>query len=282
MIGAEDESTNPEVEGLLLDSVQGNLVPTKGTEVCDTLAFVQQFSTINISRNQLLAQWGKEHRAADVNKTLSRIQGNSRDNVTSFIYACKNHAFGCTFGHSFRVEISRHEETCPITSVAIFEDLAQKEAVKTFICTEENCSKSFNSVGKRNRHVKDMHGWPKPCPKGCEGSFPTRDLLNKHMEVHSDFKPSKCLVPGCTSQTVFQRASMYRRHIGKVHKIHGKAVDPLMPYKKKEKFVPTKCQVEGCTSEAVWRLPNRYKGHLTNVHEMDEDEVDFYVSLGGC
>jgi hypothetical protein len=100
------------------------------------------------------------------------------------------------------------------------------------------------------------------------------------METQSDFKASKWLVPGCTSDTIFNKATMYRAHIRKVHKIFGKDIDPHMPYKKKDKFVPTKCRVDGCASRATFSLPNRYKAHLRDYYEMEEDEIEFYVDGG--
>jgi hypothetical protein len=261
--------------------VQGTTRPAKDPAVHDTLGFVHRFSRINISCNQILQQWGK---SADKQKTLPTIQGNSRDDVTGFKYACKNYVYGCAFAHGFRVEVSRHEEICPIMSRAIFDSLAQKEAAKIFQCAREGCSRSFETVGKRNRHVKDMHIWPQPCPKGCESTFNNRTDYNKHMDTHSDYKPSKCLVPDCESVTIFQSSKQYRKHVKNVHKLHRHEIDQFMPYKKKKKkkFVPTLCQVEDCSSTATWIAPNRYKAHLRVYHVMDEDGIQFYLAAAGC
>jgi hypothetical protein len=282
MVGAADGSTDTQIEGLLLDSVQGTNMPTDQSDLHDTLGFVRRFSTINISHNQILSAWGNAVRDTTKQATLSRLEGNSRDNVTSFIYACKNHVYGCTFGHGFRVEVNRREEVCHITSRAIFENLARKEAAKAFACTEEGCLKRFDTVGKRNRHVKDLHGWPKPCPKECKGSFGTRSQFNAHMDTHGPFTPTRCLVLGCTCEKVFARPNRYRAHIQKVHKLFGNGIDPYMPYKKRAKFVPTPCQVEGCTSKAVFGAPNRYKHHLSNNHKTDEEEMELYLDGAGC
>ena len=199
--------------------------------------------------------------------------------MTSFIYACKNQVHGCTYGNGFRVEVARHEWTWPIVSKEVVEDHTQKNAAKTFGCTEEGCTKSFDSVGKRNRHVKDMHEWPKPCPKGCEEDgealmFDKRHALNRHMETHSDFTPTKCLVSDCTSENVFTRAKMYRGHIQKVHHITGKAIDQYVPYTKKAKWEPMTCRIPDCTSQATFTLPGRYKTHLRDWHGMDDVEVE--------
>ena len=83
-------------------------------------------------------------------------------------------------------------------------------------------SSTFPTVGRRNGHVKEVHGFPKGCPKGCEGLFETRQALVRHIETHSDFKPTRYLVLECTCDNVFERAVMYRNHVKKVHKIIGK------------------------------------------------------------
>jgi hypothetical protein len=281
MSGADDGVAEPEIEGLIYDSAQGLGSPIQGPEWGDTLGFVRLFSTINITCNQGLQQSGPSKKnIAQKEKILSVLQGNSRDDVTSFIYACKNHVHGCTYTHGYRVEISAHELTCPVTSQSAFEDLAKKEAAKTFACTEQGCSKMFDTVGKRNRHVKDLHGWPKPCPKGCKiDALPTRHAMVKHMESHSKFSPSKCLVPGCTSKTVFQRAQVYRYHIKMVHKMTGKAVDPYMPYPKKAKFTPTKCKVEGCISQATFTLPISTRRTCATVTKWMTTRLSFTLQL---
>lgn len=284
MIGAQGGTADPEIESLHFDSVQCVPSPTRGPQWNDTLDFVRIFSTINITCNQGLQQWGSNARTvAHKEKILATLQGNSRDNASSFMYACKNNVHGCKYSNGSRVEINDHERTCPIISESAFEVLAEKEVAKTFACTEEDCLKMFDNVGKRNRYVKDLHGWPKPCPKGCDiDPLPSRHAMIKHMETHSDFTSTKCRVPGCTSDTAFDRAKIYRTHVKKVHNIIGKDIDQYMPYTKTVKFEPTRCQVDNCNSQTVYKLPNKYKAHLRNGHDMEEDEVEFYAVAAGC
>jgi hypothetical protein len=276
--GADAGATNPQIEDLLFDTVQGLASPAGGVETCDSMSFLRRFSTINISCNQTLAGWGKKTALAK-EKTLALLEGNSRDKVTSFVYACKNYVHGCTFANAFKVEVNRRVQACIIASSEVFDELAQKEAAKTFECTQGGCSKSFDTVGKRNSHVKERHEYPKPCPKGCDGKFNNRAVYLRHMESHSDYKPTTCLIPNCTSTTTFERAKIYRKHVQDVHGIRGKKIDEYMPYKKKAKFEPRQCGVEGCSSRATFKLPNRYKTHFGEQHDMEGEGIDFYLSL---
>jgi hypothetical protein len=107
----------------------------------------------------------------------------------------------------------------------------------------------------------------------------TPKLYLRHMESHSDSKPTTCLVPDCTSTNTFERAKIYRKHVQDVHGIRGKKIDEYMPYKKKAKFEPRQCGVEGCSSRATFKLPNRYKTHFGEQHDMEGEGIDFYLSL---
>jgi len=278
IVGTGNVATNPQIEGLVFDTVQGIASPPDEVLTSDTLGFVRRFSAINISCNQTLVGWGKTASAARV-KTLLLIEGNSRDKVTSFIYACQNQVHGCSYVNGNRVEIYRHEQVCTITSREIFNALAQKEAGKRFKCTVGECTKGFDTIGKLNSHVKELHEYPKSCHKGCDPQtlYNTRNEYLRHLETHSQFTPTSCLVPGCTSTTVFERAQMYRKHVRKSHEIQGKAIDQYMPYEKKAKFTPTQCRVPLCSSKATFKLPNQYKAHLREKHSMGEDEIQRLV-----
>jgi uncharacterized C2H2 Zn-finger protein len=178
-----------------------------------TLSFVQYYSTINFSCNQTLQQWGAAERIiAAKAKTLSCLQGNSRNDVTSFLYACMNHAVGCSYRQGCRVQILKHERTCRAASPAIF---------KEFRCTGEDCSRSFDTVGQRTRHVRDAHNWPKTCVKReCKDIIlRSPDAVVRHREVHSRFESLTCPEPACKSKTIFRCAKNYRAHSRRVHGI---------------------------------------------------------------
>ncbi|UPX16703.1 uncharacterized protein EKO05_0007091 [Ascochyta rabiei] len=273
MIGAKGAVTNSRVEDLLFDSVQGLASSASEFGESDTLGIVRQLSAINISCNQILSGWGKTVALAK-ERTLSLIEGNSRDKVTSYVYACTNQLYGCSYGNVLRIEVSRHEQVCPITSAAAYDELVQKEATKTFKCTTGDCTKSFDTVGKLNSHVKEIHQYPRPCAKGCDGMFASRQEYNMHMESHSSFTPTQCLVPDCKNTNTYKRAQIYRKHVRNAHNIHGKDIDQHMPYKKKANFEPTQCGVGGCPSRATFKLPNQYKAHLREKHLMAEDEIE--------
>lgn len=95
----------PEVEAAIFDHVYNPHPATMDALLTkDTLEFVRQYSTINISRNQTLAQSNKDKRAA----VLVRLEGNSRDKVNKFYVRLQELGIGL---HLYPCEPSQSQET---------------------------------------------------------------------------------------------------------------------------------------------------------------------------
>jgi hypothetical protein len=268
-----------QMESVIFDQVASPQSTSESMLTSDTLSFVLKYSTINISCNQSLVTWGK--RAGTRREiTLANLEGNSRDEVTSFLYPCKNSVFGCNYSNAFRVALVGHEQSCELTSKEALARRTAEAESKQFKCTRGDCTRRYDSERMLKRHIKDIHDYmPSPCSKGCDPKvlYPTRAALQKHLESHSQFTPTACRVEGCTEPTIFERSKIYRKHIQRTHGIKGKDIDQYMPYTK-EKFQPTQCKYSGCKSKATFSLPNQYRQHLRDKHGVSEEEMAEYVS----
>lgn len=130
------------------------------------------------------------------------------------------------------------------------------------------CLKSFDTVGVRNNHMKQTHGWePRACTKkGCDSTtlFPNKAQYQKHVEEHGAFTPTTCRYPNCASTTVFQRSKLYNHHLQTVHKLVGKDKD--MYKQQRPQYIAQKCQVPDCPSKVVWKDRARMRQHLRDTH----------------
>ncbi|KAH6539690.1 hypothetical protein HBI07_114560 [Parastagonospora nodorum] len=262
-----------QIDELMLDTLQGHdgLQETGATR--SALDFVRHFSTVNITANQTFSLEGNKW------KDIARIQGNSRDPPTSFLYACKNHVYGCPFNHRHRATLAeQHELTCPYINHEIGVELAAQKAVDRLVkCTTSGCDKTFVDEKKLKSHVSNVHGWPRMCAKAeCKaGPFPDITSLNKHRKTHDNFKFTKCVVDGCTSDYVFEDRNRYRRHIRYVHKIiDRKAIDEIVGTNV-HKWQERKCGIDGCSSRATFRRPGEFSTHLQTDkhHDFTEEEI---------
>jgi hypothetical protein len=274
LAGSDDATMTTEMETACFDQVQ-NPALVISTITSAPIEFLRRFSSINVTCNQSLVPGGS-------NRYRHRIElykGTSRDEPTFFEYQCVNAVFRCPYKASLRVYLYEHETTCKYTSIEAADKLHEK---KNFVCTREGCESSFDTKGKLNLHVKEMHDWqPVSCQKeGCDPNivYTTRRQHQMHVEkMHTAFKPTRCLFPGCTSNTTFQRSPVYRHHLQTVHKVFGKDKEQYLPMAKKIPFTARRCPVKGCQYKQTFAQPGRLRTHLNDVHDLDNDTIDEYV-----
>jgi hypothetical protein len=270
------DSLTEELDSAIFDHMQ-KPAPVVSELNSDPVTFVTTFSKINVTTNQILA-YGTSMKE----RYLARLGDqklNSRDELTSFQYSCKNEAFGCEYQHKLRVQLVDHERTCKITSVEALEELNRE---KEFPCGQDDCTKSFDTKVKRDNHVRSVHQWkPQPCKKDeCDPTviYPTQTLYKAHMKEHVALKPTKCLLAkDCGSETVFQRSPIYRHHLLTVHNItdrHEK--DKLMPGYKPA-YTARKCPAQGCSSKQTWTQPGKLREHLQAKHHLTNDVIEALV-----
>lgn len=237
---------------------------------------VRHFSKINITTNQILAQWGHHDQKAAL--TASVYSGHSRDPVTLWVYSCENAKFGCPYKHSFYSAVLEHQPLCKITSVEKFAELNQ---VKAFPCDRDGCTSSFESARRLKGHITEIHDWkPRACKKAsCDPNvvIQTRKEYSKHVkDVHSPYQPTKCQYPGCTSDVKFGSSKTYRSHLGSHGVNDRKEKDKYMPGKKAA-FVHQKCRLSGCSTTQIFTQPSRLREHLADKHGYTEDEIEDYM-----
>lgn len=165
----------------------------------DGVDFVRRFSKINVSTNQVLAMWGQAERKA--NLIASVYSGNSRDQVSLWQFSYDNVKFGCPYQNSLKSAVLEHERSCKIISHEAF---AKLNEVKKFSC--DGCERSYDTKYLLDKHKTEIHNWkPRACKKdGCDPNivFQVRHEYTKHVEkCHPTWTPAKCQYPGCTSQS---------------------------------------------------------------------------------
>jgi hypothetical protein len=276
----ENEAGEPTaaVEEAYFEEVVSPAAETSLAELrIDGVDFVRHFSKINVSTNQVLAQFGNHAEKAAL--TASAYTGGSRDPVTLWIFSCKNATFGCLYHNHFYSQVLEHQRTCKIISAEAFAALNE---VKAFPCDRDGCDKSFESKGRLNNHVADMRDWePRACKKpGCDPSFvfQSRREFAKHGErAHSPYTPT-CQYPGCTCQIKFASSKTYRAHLGSVHSLNDrKEKDKYMPGKKPT-FVPLKCRLPSCTSTQTFAQRSTLRTHLASKHNYTDEEIESYMA----
>jgi hypothetical protein len=126
----EDESkATAAVEEAYFDEVVSSAPMTSAPELqVDGLDFVRRFSRINVTTNQVLAQFGN-HAVKDALITTV-YSGNSRDPVSLWKYSCMNATFGCSYEHSFYAHLLEHEHHCKIISAEAFAELNEVKALE--------------------------------------------------------------------------------------------------------------------------------------------------------
>jgi hypothetical protein len=103
--GSSDAVMTQTVEMAIFDQMV-NAAPDT-TSSYSQLDFIKKFSAINISCNQSLVR--PERRTKEA---LANITGNSRDELSFFMFACKNAALGCEYRSASRNILSGHEMYC--------------------------------------------------------------------------------------------------------------------------------------------------------------------------
>ncbi|KAJ3010770.1 UNVERIFIED_CONTAM: hypothetical protein HDU68_001993 [Siphonaria sp. JEL0065] len=79
-----------------------------------------------------------------------------------------------------------------------------------FVCTEPNCGKVFDRAQKLKSHAVS-HKADRPFICGyCNLAFQRNHDLTRHMRLHTNEKPHKCMANGC--QKSFMRADALKRH----------------------------------------------------------------------
>ncbi|KAH7412525.1 hypothetical protein BKA64DRAFT_770267 [Cadophora sp. MPI-SDFR-AT-0126] len=275
----EDDTEEPTaaVEEAYFDEVVSQTTQTSSPELLiDGVDFVRYFSKINMSNNQVLAQFG--HHEAKAALIASNYAGYSKDPVALWIFSCENAMFGCQYKNSLYAQVLEHQRTCKFTSAEAYNESIK---VKAFPCDREGCGKSFDSKGRLTNHINEVHDWKKRgCDKdGCDPKvlFETRKEFLKHGQTaHSPYTPSRCLFPGCPSTIEFKSSKTYRSHLSTHGITDRKEKDKYMPGKKAA-FVPQLCRVPKCTSTMTFAQPNRLRTHLADKHGFTEDEIEDYL-----
>ena len=278
--GASDEELPDAVEDAIFDRI---VDPEAHSQHCkfslDPLEYVTFLSTTNVIRNQFIAT----RKASQRPEHLQTFAGNSRDSPTLFMAQCNNHVLGCSFTTANMAALTAHQTLCQVTSL-------DTKPAKSFTCPK--CSKGFTQERGMDRHVKRFHEpWvPKTCgqPKQtCDTTvlYQTQIEYARHMRRYHDsgtllFNPSRCAVPSCNVNTVYQNIDALRAHLHSYHKLNAKDSSPYLPkFPKKTRFIERKCPTNACNSKVIFKSPGALKAHLqSGLHDLTMDEIDSYLS----
>lgn len=211
---------------------------------------------------------------------LLAYSGNSRDTPSLFEMLCKNVQFGCDFTTPVSAALNLHQVRCTYTSP---HKVPRKEEM--FLC--DICNVKYDTEKSLNVHIGKKHQWQsRKCtnPRGtCDPNyiFQTVSEYDKHCrEFHLGnsllFKPTRCSVPKCLNEKVYEHYDTLRSHLNRSHKLNAKESKQYLPSFQKPRFAQ-RCLVQGCYSSSVWPSLSALRKHMI-THKLPTDELDQYMS----
>jgi hypothetical protein len=97
--------------------------------------------------------------------------------------------------------------------------IASEEMTPRVNCS--HCSKSYKNYSSLLSHTQVIHEFkPAKCPYGCSKTFDTYGKLNWHIRHrHKPQFSTRCRFPGCECRSTFTLWSRYSTHLRKDHKL---------------------------------------------------------------
>ena len=241
------------------------------------LSFIRKYSTINIVVNQRKFGLCSSH-----DFLTEKHAGGSKNPPSFFKKRCPNE--GCSYetadlkylGGFHLVTCSYNPDKAPVA--------------KPFKCTEEGCTKAYDTQSSLREHTVKTH---KPwVPKACNGKgracdttylFPNlKEYRGHYVKQHQqkDFEATKCQVSDCKSETLFKTRHGYSIHLIGTHKLLPQQKAQYLPDARSQPFrYPCPISDEGlCDADKIWAFRSQLAVHLQNRHKKTPEQIEDIIN----